>query len=305
MEIATRPFQPEIDLVPLVELVNAIETAEGREPALTVERLADVLTAPGFHRWVAVALDDPDRLAGYGVLYRQMPQRCYGDVRVLPERRRLGIGRRLLNHMSQKAADLGARYLAIDVAADNQDALRFLLSQGFRFRGDVWALVASPETELPPPVWPDGYRATIYADGPDLAEYVALCNLTFGDLWGHWENFPGAVDEALTADILKRFDPAGVFIVRDAAGVPVGQCRAAPATDESSPHVIDQPAVIPAARDAGLHAPLALTAAHWLRAHSPRSIRLESWGDSAATISIYEALGFAIAEHEVSYVRDL
>jgi len=54
-----------------------------------------------------------------------------------------------------------------------------------------------------------------------------------------------------------------------------------------------------------LHAPLALTAARWLRAQAVRPIRLESCGDPAATIAIYEALGFTITDHEVSYVRDL
>ncbi len=310
-----RPFRPATDLIPLVDLVNLIETAEGREPSLTVERLESLLDIPGLYRWVAVApdavasdagaTDGSAPLTGYGVIYHQMPQRCYGDVRVHPALRRLGIGRRLIDPMAHKAADLGARYLVIDVAATNQEALRFLLSQGFRFRGDVWALVAPPAVQLPLPLWPDGYHVTTYADSPDLGAHVALCNRTFGDQWGHWENFPGAMDEAHLAGILEQFDPAGIFIVRDTAGNDVAQCRALAAADDSSPHILDQPGVIPAARDAELHAPLALTAAHWLRAQAARPVRLESWGDSAATIAIYEALGFERVEHEVSYAREL
>lgn len=310
MAFVVRPFRPDSDLVGLVELVNAVETAEGREPSLTVERLESLLDVPGLYRWVAVATDavapdDPARLAGYGVVFHQMPQRCYGDVRVHPALRRRGVGSRLIDPMVQKAADLGARYLTIDVAAANQDALRFLLSQGFRFRGDVWALVAPAAVALPPPLWPPGYSVATYADSPDLPGYVDLCNRTFGDLWGHWENFPGAMDEAHLAGILEQFDPAGIFIVRDSAGNAVAQCRAKAAADGASPHILDQPGVIPAAGDAGLHAPLALTAAHWLRAQGAQPIRLESWGDPAATIAIYETLGFERVEHEVSYAREL
>jgi len=305
MDVLTRPFRADTDLAALVDLVNAVEAAEGREPSLTIERLESLLAIPGLYRWVAVAPDDSTRLAGYGVVFHHMPQRCYGDVRIHPARRREGVGRRLLGPMVQKAADLGARYLTIDVAAANQDALRFLLSQGFRFRGDVWALVASPTAVLPQPAWPGGYSVETYADSPDLSGYVELCNRTFGDLWGHWENFPGAMDEAHLTGMLEQFDPAGIFIVRDSAGNAVAQCRAKAAADDTSPHILDQPGVIPAARDAGLHAPLALTAAHWLRAQGAQPIRLESWGDSAATIAIYEALGFEGVEHEVSYAREL
>ncbi len=305
-----RPFRPATDLIPLVDLVNLIETTEGREPSLTVERLKSLLDVPGLYRWVAVAPDavapdDPGRLAGYGVVFHQMPQRCYGDVRVHPARRREGIGRRLIDPMVQKATDLGARYLTIDVDAVNQDGLRFLLSQGFRFRGDVWALVAPAAVALPPPLCPAGYSVATYADSPDLPGYVELCNRTFGDLWGHWENFPGAMDETHLTGILEQFDPAGIFIVRDSAGKAVAQCRAKAAADNTSPHILDQPGVIPAARDAGLHAPLALTAAHWLRAQGAQPVRLESWGDSAATVAIYEALGFHQTGHELSYAREL
>ena len=305
MTFVVRPFRPDADLVALVDLVNTAEAAEGREPSLTVERLESLLAVPGLYRWVAVAPDEPARLAGYGVVFHQMPQRCYGDVRVHPGLRRRGVGRRLIDPMVQKAADVGARYLTIDVDAANQDALRFLLSQGFRFRGDVWALVAPPAVALPQPAWPGGYSVATYADSPDLSGYVGLCNRTFGDMWGHWENFPGAMDEARVIEILEQFSPAGIFIVRDSAGNAVAQCRAKAAADDTSPHILDQPGVIPAAREAGLHRPLALTAAHWLLAQGARPIRLESWGDSAATIAVYEALGFERVEHEVSYAREL
>jgi hypothetical protein len=211
----------------------------------------------------------------------------------------------LSDALATGAAKAGTRYLAIDVAAGNRDALRFLLSQGYRFRGDVWALELSAAADLPAPIWPTGYTARSYADVNDLPLYTELCNLTFHDLWGHWENTPGLIDEAHKAERLALFDPRGIFLVFDAAGAAVAQCRTLASNEPDAPHILDQPGVIPTHRDAGLHAPLALTAAHWLRAQSARPVRLESWGDAAATIALYQALGFELVEHEVSYVREV
>lgn len=303
-----RPFRAETDLSGLVALHNAVDAAEGREPTLTIQQMRRATDSPKLHRWVIDAPDGAGELAGYGVLFHQTPDRCYGDVRVGLAWRRRGLGRLLVDQLVTKAAELGTRYLAIDVDHTNQEALRFLLSQGFRYRGDTWALVAPAGRELPPPVWPDGYTVRAYAEVNDLPLYVALKNHTFGDLWGHWENTPGLVDEAQVAANLGRFDSRGSFLVFDPAGAAVGQCRTLPAKGDGSgdtPHILDQPGVVPAHRAAGLHAPLALTAAHWLRAQEARPIRLESWGDPAATIAIYEALGFTLEEHEVSYVREL
>lgn len=308
MTLAARPFRADSDLAGLVALHNAVDVAEGREPTLTVAQMERAAASSKLHRWVIDAPDGAGEVAGYGVLFHQTPDRCYGDVRVgLPWRRR-GLGRLLVDQLVTKAAELGTRYLAIDVDHANQDALRFLLSQGFRFRGDTWVLVAPVGRELPPPVWPNGYTVRAYAEVNDLPLYVALKNRTFSDLWGHWENTPGLVDEPQVAANLGRFDPRGSFLVFDPAGAAVGQCRTLAAAGDDpgdTPHVLDQPGIVPEHRAAGLHAPLALTAAHWLRAQEARPIRLESWGDAAATIAIYEALGFALVEHEVSYVREL
>lgn len=304
LSIAPRPFRPEQDLTSLVELHNTVEAAEGRPAALTVERLAAALDAPNLYRWVVPAPGE-NSLAAYGVLFHQTTERCYGDIKVHPAWRRRGMGRLLADELAQKATELGTRYLAIDVDHANQDALRFLLSQGFRYRGDTWALVAPAGRMLPEPEWPDGYTVRSHAEVNDLPLYVALCNRTFGDLWGHWENTPGMVDEARMAGTLSHFDANGIFIVFDAAGAAVAHCRTLASTDDGAPHILDQPGVVPEARAAGLHAPLALTAARWLRDRADRPVRLESWGDPEATIAVYESLGFDRVEHEVSYVREL
>lgn len=302
-----RPLEPDADLDALLELLRVVARAEGQEP-INADRLQAALLGPKEERWVAINPTESHDLIGYAVLFHQTTDRCYGDIKVHPAWRRRGVGRRLLDRLSGRAAELDVRYLAIDVPADNQDALRFLLSQGLRYRGDSWALLAPAEAELPPPVWPHGHTARSFAEVADLPLLVELCNRTFRDLWGHWENTPGMVTVERMRGWLAHADPAGTFLVFGPTGAPVGQCRTMPAAADApagAPHVLDQPGIVPEARDAGLHAPLALTAAHWLRGQSPRPIRLESWGDRREIIALYESLGFALAEHEVSYVLEL
>jgi ribosomal protein S18 acetylase RimI-like enzyme len=304
---AIRPLEPEADLDALLELLRAVARAEGQEPP-NAERLQEAFLWPKNEYWVAAHPAEPRGLIGYAALFHQTTDRCYGDVKVHPAWRRRGVGRRLLDRLSGRAAELDARYLAIDVPADNQDALRFLLSQGLRYRGDVWALVAPAETTFSGAAWPEGYAVRSLADVGDLTLFVDLCHRVFGDLWGHWENTPGMVTVERLRERLAADGADGDFILFDAGSAPVGKCRAIHAAADApagTPHILDQPGIVPEARDAGLHAPLALTAARWLRTQSPRPIRLESWGDRRETIALYESLGFALVEHEVSYVLEL
>ena len=303
-----RLLEPERDLDALAGLLTAIRRAEGNETPATAEELRPALQQPRFGRWVAEE-PDGDGLIGLAVLFHQMPERSYGDIRVHPAWRRRGVGRALSDALVTGAADAGARFLAIDVAADNQEALRFLLSQGFRFRGHVWAMEAPADVTFDAPQWPPGYVCRPFSESGDFALLADLKNQTFGDLWGHWENFPGRVTEQTLRDVPVSTDRDAIFIVYDANGEAAGQCRIFPPpadTPAGAPHVIDQPGVVPAHRSAGLHAPLLQTAARALQDRRGRQpLRLESWGDPAATIALYEALGFALVEHEVSYVREV
>lgn len=304
--VVVRPLEPESDLDGLIELLRDVATAEGRSESPTAEQMRAAFAQPNVDRWVAIAADDPARPLGYAILFHQTPDRCYGDAKVDPAWRRRWVGRLLVDQLAARTAELGARYLTIDVAADNRDALRFLLSQGFRFRGDVWALDLSPAAELPAPLWPAGYTVRSLAEMDNLSMFVDLCNRTFADLWDHWENTPGLVTVERMSEWLAASNPQGVFVVFDSSGAPVAQCRTfpAPGGEPATPHTLDQPGVIPAHRDKGLHVPLALTAAAWLRGRDRRPVRLNCWGDARETIAGYEAAGFGVVEHEVSYVRE-
>ena len=308
MEILLRPFDQNIHMDSLMELFRAVQTEAGEPITASSEDMRDQLTRPNHFRWVAYWGNTSEELAGYAVLFHQTPDRCYADIKVRPKWRRNGIGRQLLDRLIQQATTLKTSHLAIDVTATNKDALRFLLSQGFRYRGDTWALLTPAGADFPAPVWPDGYTARSFDEVQDVSRLVEGSNAGFSDLWGHWENTPGLVNEELVADRLKHFDPAGIFIIYDPAGDVAGQCRTTVANRDAAPdrpHILDQPGIAPEHRSKGLYEAMVLMAARWLTRQDQRPIRLESWGDPAGTVAIYESLGFKLIEHEVSYVREL
>jgi hypothetical protein len=167
-------------------------------------------------------------------------------------------------------------------------------------------LRATVEAPFDPPVWPEGFRIRSYADIADPLILLQACNRSFADLWGHHENTAGG----LTAEHLNRWlpgwDPRGILIIFSPQGDVAGYCRAeSGAYTGEDEDLLDQPGIAPQYRPLQLHRPLALAAARWLRDQGSRPIRLESWGDSIETVSIYRQIGFQLAEHGLSYRRPL
>jgi ribosomal protein S18 acetylase RimI-like enzyme len=68
---------------------------------------------------------------------------------------------------------------------------------------------------------------------------------------------------------------------------------------------LDAPGIVPALRDKGLHRPLLLAALRWLRTRQPAAFELESWGDSAQILALYQQMGFTLARQATSYRLDL
>jgi ribosomal protein S18 acetylase RimI-like enzyme len=63
-----------------------------------------------------------------------------GSLAVLPEKRRQGIGRRLIMAAEENATSKGLKYLALDVVADNITALAFYERLGFKAQSQKNAL---------------------------------------------------------------------------------------------------------------------------------------------------------------------
>lgn len=72
------------------------------------------------------------RVAGYAALWREGRDAELGDLAVARERRRSGLGRRLVEAAAREAADHGAERIFLQVRESNEAALALYRSAGFR-----------------------------------------------------------------------------------------------------------------------------------------------------------------------------
>ena len=309
MNISIRGLTPETDFSPFLELTHAIERDHSSQAAGTeltsAEQLRSSWMWPRTKRWVAEAVEQPGILVGASFLFAQIKERSALHLKVHPAWRRMGIGSQLLAHLLVQARETGADWANFEIDEREQGCIDFLMRRGFQVVSDTWVMRA-PETVLfEVPVWPDGYTVRTYADVNDLVILAQACNLSFQDLWGHHENTRGGVNPESVAQWSAKVDQRGIFLVFGPEGA-AGFCRAeSGALTGEGEDLLDQPGVAPAHRARGLHKPLALTAARWLRSQGTRPIRLESWGDSPATAAQYQELGFQLIEHGLALRKRL
>ena len=69
--------------------------------------------------------------------------------------------------------------------------------------------------------------------------------------------------------------------------------------------LMDGPGITAAYDDRGLQKPLTQTVMQWLRAQGQGPLELHSFGDSAATVTLYRDLGFTLTRHLLAYHLDI
>jgi mycothiol synthase len=296
-----RSFAPEADLPRLARLMAAVEAADHDGEDWSEETLRGQLTLPGHapqrDRWVALAPNDPDSLLGWGFVW-VAPGEPVATLAgaVHPEARGRGIGTDLLDRTLAQARTLGATTCGAYAGSTNKSASAFLLRRGFvRVSANTLLRIAA-EDGLPDPHFPAGYSTRAYAAQPDPDLFLQATNQCFAGLWGHHH-----VTADFAAEWLGALDPHGNFFALGPSGDLAGVVRAerygAPVG------YVDAPGVAPAHRGAGLHVPLLLTAAQYLRQHASVPIEVESWGDAPETLAAYEKLGFRVVRQAIAYER--
>lgn len=83
--------------------------------------------------WTAAGPDG--EVAGYAVSWSRRRGAQLGNLAVAPERRREGLGRRLVRTAVRAAAADGAEHLLLEVRESNRAALRLYRTAGFRLLG--------------------------------------------------------------------------------------------------------------------------------------------------------------------------
>jgi mycothiol synthase len=299
MTFVVRPLRPEADLPALVRLRTAIVLADRTGEAVSEAALRERLNWKNQAHWVAEMPEHPSELAGYASSLTHIKQRCDCLVEVHPAWRRRGLGSALLQRLLQRAREQGAQHVAFYEYSANVGAQAFLTRAGFDQVGEAWELHASADCPIAEPEWPAGFSLRTYAQNPDLSQLLEVCNRSRRDMWGHWENYAGAVTEEVVMRWLPHWAWNGIFLVLSPAGEAVGVCRAELNTGGSAN--IDPPTIVPEHRHQLLQRPLLLTAWRWLRAQGAGQTLLQTWGDAASTVALYRILGFQEDAHYLAY----
>ncbi|MDH3296778.1 MAG: ribosomal protein S18-alanine N-acetyltransferase [Gemmatimonadota bacterium] len=91
-----------------------------------------------------LAAEDAGRLVGYAVLWFAANEAELGDIAVLPEARRRGLGRWILEGALRAARDRGAEEVYLEVREANVEARRLYEKAGFETIGTRPSYYSSP-----------------------------------------------------------------------------------------------------------------------------------------------------------------
>ena len=78
---------------------------------------------------------EKERLVAYLIVSRYVDAWHVMNLAVAPDRRRLGIAKRLMNELFQRTAEDGQRGYTLEVRVSNVDAIRLYEGMGFQSRG--------------------------------------------------------------------------------------------------------------------------------------------------------------------------
>jgi ribosomal-protein-alanine N-acetyltransferase len=109
------------------ELVRLDRTCFGRR-AWLAEEWWEAITEPG---WTTVVLDAGGVVAGATVLLLWPPVAGLASIAVHPHHRGRGLGSVLLRDAVNRARGAGARWLSLEVDADNRAAIELYHAEGF------------------------------------------------------------------------------------------------------------------------------------------------------------------------------
>ncbi len=298
------------DLEALVALINAADDVDGAKRTTTVEQLRHDMDILPFRpvSETYLAKDEGD-LIGYARLEKMVTEEadcfaCRGIVR--PDRRREGIGTRLVQHALTRARALKGRtpsYFDVDTSTPVAGAGE--LARSLDLKPVRWFLLMGRAltTELPQLCPVPGIRLRPFVPGRDEDSYLAGFNAAFST---HWGFFPLTRDDLSAMEVTGWFDPDQT-IVAQADGEIVGLCvctTAAPwlSQDDGQWALVEDLAVVPGWQRCGLGRALLATAVRQLHAAGYVGVYLGVDTDNVHDAkSLYQSAGFEEVMRDVVY----
>lgn len=172
---------------------------------------------PGGQRFLAWLDGEPVGLAGAGRMYIYPPdyEGLWGNVVVLPDKRRKGIGGALLATIARSTQAAGKTLLLGRVTADRLDAIEFLEHRGFaeyeRMKAVKLDLGGHQAQPIDPP---DGVTITSLGARPELIEGVyRVAAEALPDIPGEGPAVPETLEDFRVLEVDRPAIPASGFAV--------------------------------------------------------------------------------------------
>jgi GNAT superfamily N-acetyltransferase len=209
-----RPATSDEDLGHLARIVSAVDP---NNPMSVAEMRWQEQHYPGGRRFLARLDGVPVGGGGVGRVYVYPPEfpGLWGNIAVLPEHRRRGVGSRVYAAISEVARAAGKTLLIGRTSADRPESIEFLEHRGFREHERMKVVrLDLASAALPPIEPPDGIEITSLERRPDLVPGVyAVATEALPDIPGDGPVAPGTLEEFRIRDVDRQAVPAGGFAV--------------------------------------------------------------------------------------------
>ena len=220
--------------------------------------------------------------------------RRFDDLRVHPDHRRRGHGRRLFEAALARTAARGEGALTLHVPTHLPASVAFAHAVGLAYRSSLWQLRLPADAPARGPVIPDDVVLRSWPSILDVDAFVVFANAA-------WEGHPTPL--GLTPELarlvaeLPSFDPAGICLVDEHPnpGRPIAFAKAEIRIDDAGDPMgwIGQIAVLPAYRGRGLGRMLLEWSIAYLRGRGARDIDLAVEAANERALGLYVRTGFA------------
>lgn len=177
---------------------------------------------PGGQRFLAVLDGLVVGGGGVGRVYMYPPEfpGLWGNITVLPEHRRRGVGSAIYAAVSDVAREAGKPMIIFRTTSDRPEAIEFLEHRGFEEHERMRVVRLSLDgAELPAIAAPPGIEITSLEARPDLVPGVyAVAVETMPDIPGDGPVAPDTLQEFRVREVDRAAIPAGAFAVALEAG---------------------------------------------------------------------------------------
>ncbi len=201
----------------LAHIARIVTTVTPDVPISVNEMRWQEVHYPGGRRFLAWLDGTPVGSGGAGRAYSwpaEFPA-LWGNISVLPDHRRQGVGGAILAEIRKVARDAGKPMLIGRTTADRPEALEFLEHRGFVEHERMKAVRLDLEGLEPPPIdAPDGVAITSLGARPELVDGVyAVALEALPDIPGDGPTAPGTLEEFRVRDVDRDSIPADGFVV--------------------------------------------------------------------------------------------